>query len=139
MKKFTTLYLFVFLVTATFAQNVEFTKDNFKDNKDGLKDAKNNIEKGDEFFEKGSVFYKQALDPYLAANKFNPNNALLNYKIGKCYLYSNYKLKSIPYLEKAVSLNPTVDVQIHFVLAKAYHLDMQWDKAIQEFKLLIRL
>lgn len=134
MKNFITL-LCILMMTAAVAQNIEFTKDNFKDNKDGLKEAKNNIEKGDEFFEKGSVFYKLAIDPYLAANKFNPNNALLNYKIGKCYLYSNYKLKSIPYLEKALSLNPAVDLQLHLVLAKAYHLDMQWDKAIQEFKL----
>lgn len=135
MKNFTTL-LIMFLVTTAVAQNnVEFTKDNFKDNKDGLKEAKNNVEKGDELFEKGAFYYQQALEPYLAANKFNPNNALLNYKIGKCYLYSNYKLKSIPYLEKALALNPTVDLQIHFVLAKAYHLDMQWDKAIQEFKI----
>lgn len=138
MKKFTTLFLLILLATTAFSQNIEFTKDNFKDNKDGLKDAKNNIEKGDEFFEKGAVFYKLALDPYLAANKFNPNNALLNYKIGKCYLYSNYKLKSIPYLEKALSLNPNVDLQLHFVLAKAYHLDMQWDKAIQEFKMFLQ-
>lgn len=135
MKKITTLFLFASLATITLAQNIEFTKDNFKEDKDGLKEAKKNIENGDKSFEKGSVFYKQALEPYLAANKFNPNNALLNYKIGKCYLYSNYKLKSIPYLEKALSLNPNVDLQLHFVLAKAYHLDMQWDKAIQEFKL----
>jgi outer membrane protein OmpA-like peptidoglycan-associated protein/tetratricopeptide (TPR) repeat protein len=123
------------MTTVVVAQNIEFTKDNFKDDRGGLKDAKASIEKGDESFEKGFVFYKQALEPYLAAYKFNPNNALLNYKIGKCYLYSNYKLKSLPYLEKALSLNPTVDQQIHFVLAKAYHLDMKWDKAIQEFKL----
>lgn len=134
MKRITTL-LFILIITTAVAQNVEFTKDNFKDNKDGLKEAKNNIEKGDAFFEKGSVFYKLALDPYLAANKFNSNNALLNYRIGKCYLYSNYKLKSIPYLEKALSLNSAVDPQLHFVMGKAYHLDMQWDKAIQEFKI----
>lgn len=134
MKKITTLLSFILLAIVGLAQNIEFTKENFKENKDGLKEARNNIEKGDEFFEKGSVFYKQALEPYLAANKFNPNNALLNYKIGKCYLYSNYKLKSIPYLEKALNLNPNVDLQLHFVMAKAYHLDMQWDKAIQEFK-----
>ena len=134
MRKITTLLLILF-VTTTVAQNVEFTKDNFKDKKDGLKEAKNNIEKGDDLFKNGSLFYKLALDPYLAAQKFNPNNAMLNYKIGKCYLYSNYKLKSIPYLEKALSLNPNVDPQLHYVLAKAYHLDMQWDKAIQEFKI----
>ncbi|OFY86112.1 MAG: hypothetical protein A3F72_06575 [Bacteroidetes bacterium RIFCSPLOWO2_12_FULL_35_15] len=134
MKKIITLLVLLFTVNV-FAQNVEFEKEFFKDNKDGLKEAKRNIEIGDKFFEQGSVFYRQALDPYLLANKFNPNNAMLNYKIGKSYLYSNYKLKSIPFLEKALQLNPAVDPQVHLVLAKAYHLDMQWDKSIEEFKL----
>jgi outer membrane protein OmpA-like peptidoglycan-associated protein/tetratricopeptide (TPR) repeat protein len=133
MKKVIALLCIIFS-TSLIAQNVEFTKENFKDNKDGLKDAKNNIEAGDKFFEQGSVFYKQAIDPYLLANKFNPNNALLNFKIGKSYLYSNFKLKSIPFLEKAIQLNPNVDPQAHYVMAKAYHLDMQWDKAISEYK-----
>lgn len=134
MKKI--LYILSIVFTANvYAQNVEFTKDNFKDDKDGLKEAKKNLEKGDDFFALATVFYKQALDPYyLAAQKFNPNNAMLNYKIGKCYLYSNYKLKSIPYLEKALQLNPAVDPQIHYLLGKAYHLNMEWDKAIKEFQ-----
>jgi outer membrane protein OmpA-like peptidoglycan-associated protein/tetratricopeptide (TPR) repeat protein len=127
-------FLSIFFSTFLFAQNVEFTKENFKDNKDGLKEAKNNIEEGDKLFEQGSVFYKQALDPYLKANTFNPNNALLNFKIGKSYLYSNFKLKAIPYLEKALQLNPNVDPQVHYIMAKVYHLDMQWDKAISEYK-----
>ncbi len=127
--------LSIIISTSAFAQNVEFTKENFKDDKDGLKEAKKNLEKGDEFFAMATVFYKQALDPYyLAAQKFNPNNALLNYKIGKCYLYSNYKLKSIPFLEKAIQLNPSVDPQVHYLLGKAYHLNMEWDKAIKEFQ-----
>ncbi|MDF2438883.1 MAG: hypothetical protein K0Q95_3259 [Bacteroidota bacterium] len=134
MKKIITLLAIVFSTATILAQNVEFTKENFKENKDGLKEARNNIEAGDKFFEQGSVFYKQAIDPYLLANKFNPNNALLNFKIGKSYLYSNFKLKSIPFLEKAIQLNPNVDPQIHYVMAKAYHLDMQWDKAISEYK-----
>ena len=128
--------LSIIICSATFAQNVEFTKENFKDDKDGLKEAKKNLEKGDEQFEKAEVFYRQALDPYyLAAQKFNPNNAKLNYKIGKCYLYSNYKLKSIPYLEKALQLNPAVDPQIHFLLGRAYHLNLEWDKAIKSYQL----
>lgn len=134
MKKIYTL-LALIITANIFAQNIEFTKDNFKDNKDGLKEAKNNIDKGDELFALATVFYKQALDPYyLSAQKFNPNNALLNYKIGKCYLYSNYKLKSIPFLEKALQLNPAVDPQIHYLLGKAYHLNMEWDKAIKSFQ-----
>jgi outer membrane protein OmpA-like peptidoglycan-associated protein len=133
MKKI--FYILSILLTANaFAQNVEFTKDNFKDNKDGYKEAKKNLEIGDDLFAQGSVFYRQALDPYLLANKFNPNNALLNYRIGKCYLYSSTKLKAIPFLEKAIQLDANVDPQIHYVMGKAYHLDMQWDKAISEFK-----
>ncbi len=134
MKKI--LYIIAILFSANaFSQNIEFEKANFKDDKDGLREAKKNIDKGDEFFAMATVYYKQALDPYyLAAQKFNPNNALLNYKIGKCYLYSNYKLKSIPYLEKAIQLNSAVDPQVHFLLGKAYHLNMEWDKAIKEFQ-----
>ncbi len=135
MKKISTLILFLIMCTAVFAQNIEFTKENFKDNKDGLRDAKKNIEKGDAYFIKGTIFYNWALEPYLAACKFNPSNALLNFKIGKSYLYSNYKLKSVPHLEKALSLNPFVDPEIHLLLGKAYHLDMQFDKAIEELKL----
>lgn len=133
MKKIFSLILLLFVII-TNAQNIEFTKENFKDNKDGLKEAKKNLEEGDKLFSQGSIFYRQALDFYLNANKFNPNNALLNYKIGKCYLYSSFKLKSLPFLEKALQLDANVDPQIHYVLGKAYHLDMQWDKAILEYK-----
>jgi outer membrane protein OmpA-like peptidoglycan-associated protein/tetratricopeptide (TPR) repeat protein len=133
MKQLLTIFAIIFSLS-TSAQNIEFTKENFKENKDGLKEAKRNIEEGDKLYEMGSVFYKQAIDPYLKAQSFNPNNALLNFKLGKSYLYSNFKLKSIPYLEKALQLNPNVDPQMHYVIAKAYHLDMQWDKAISEYK-----
>ncbi len=132
MKKILFIFI-VLLATSTFAQNVEFTKDNFRDKKDGLKEALKNIEKGDKYREQGVLFYKLSIEPYLAANGFNPNNALLNFKIGESYLYSNYKLKSIPFLEKAYSLNNNVSPQIHFLLGKAYHLNMEWDKAISEF------
>lgn len=125
--------LFLCLGQIAMAQNVEFDKDNFKDNKDALKAAKNNIEEGDVFYQQGYIYYKQAIDHYLKANAFNPNNAVLNFKIGQCYLYSVEKLKSIPFLEKAYKLNPLVDPDIRYSLGKAYHLDMQWDKSITEF------
>lgn len=133
MKKILTILSILFAINS-FAQNKEFTKENFKDDKDGLKEAKKNLEQGDKLFAEGSVFYRQALDFYIPANKFNPNNAQLNYKIGKCYLFSSFKLKALPFLEKAIQLDANVDPQIHFVLGKAYHLDMQWDKAILEYK-----
>jgi outer membrane protein OmpA-like peptidoglycan-associated protein/tetratricopeptide (TPR) repeat protein len=124
---------FIVLSSFLFAQNIEFTKEFFKEDKEGLKEAKDNIDKGNAFFDEGPIYYKQAIDPYLAANKFNPNNALLNHKIGQCYLSSNFKLKSIPFLEKAEQLNPSIDPYLYFHLGKAYHLNMQWDKAIKSF------
>ena len=124
---------FIVLSSFLFAQNIEFTKEFFKEDKEGLKVAKDNIDKGNAFFDEGPIYYKQAIDPYLAANKFNPNNALLNHKIGQCYLSSNFKLKSIPFLEKAELLNPSIDPYLYFHLGKAYHLNMQWDKAIKSF------
>lgn len=135
---YTTIKLSVLTIAITaansiFAQNIEFTKENFKEDKDGLKLAKENIEKGDEFFNAGTPFYRQAIDPYLAANNFNPSNALLNYKLGQCYLYSNFKLKAIPHLEKAYKLNPSIDSYMGYFMGRAYQLDMQWDKAIKEY------
>ena len=44
-----------------FAQNVEFTKENFKDQKEELKAAKKDIEKADEFMNLESYYFKNAI------------------------------------------------------------------------------
>jgi len=111
-----------------FGQNIEFDKKNFED-KDGLKVAKNNLEEGDALYEQGAVFYKDALPFYQKAQDFNPNNADLNYKLGKCYLQSAFKQKALKHLEKALELNPAIDQEIHYFLGVAYHIGMEWDKA----------
>lgn len=127
------LVLSLIITNSGFSQNIEFSKEFFKEDKDGLKLAKDNIEKGDAFFNEGAIYFKQAIDPFLEANKFNPNNALLNFKLGQCYLSSSFKLKAIPHLEKAQQLNPTLDTYLDYFLGRAYHLDKQWDKAIKHF------
>ena len=83
-------FLFTLISYSSFSQNVEFEKDFFKEKKEELKVAKNNIEEGDVYYLQGSVYYKQAIDFYLKANNFNPNNALLNFKIGQCYLFGGW-------------------------------------------------
>ncbi len=125
--------LFSLISVLSFAQNIEFTKENFKDDKDGLKIAKDNLKTGDELFIRGAVFYKEALPYYQNANNFNPNNADLNYKLGSCYLASIEKYKALPHLEKAIQLNPSIDPFIHYELGRAYHLGLQFDKAIESF------
>ena len=123
----------IFLVSGLFAQNVEFDKANFKEDKDGFKEAKDNLKAGDDLYGQGPGFYREAIVPFEAANKFNPNNADLNYKLGECYMTSMFKFKALPYLEKALKLNPSIDPFIHYLLGKAYHLDMQFDKAVSEY------
>jgi outer membrane protein OmpA-like peptidoglycan-associated protein/Tol biopolymer transport system component len=130
-------YLILLALTVStafsFAQNVEFDKSNFKDDKDGFKEAKDNLKQGDEQYEQGAIFYKAAIPFYEKAQAFNPNNADLNYKLGKCYLSSIYKDKALPCLEKALKLNPSIDNEVNFHLGKAYHLAMRWDDAITAY------
>lgn len=122
----------LFLLSSTlFGQmDMAFDKKNFPDDKAGLKVAKENIKDGDEFYYMGQGYFKNAIEPYLKANAFNPNNAELNMKIGVCYLSSPTKLKSLPYLEKAHQINPSIDPKLNFYLGEAYHLNMDFDKAI---------
>lgn len=115
--------------------NTEFTKDNFPDQKAELKAAINDIETGDQYYNMGVMGFKNALTYYLKANVFNPDNALVNYKIGRCYLFrSNYKIKSISYFEKAQLLNPNVDKDLYYMLGQAYQINAEWDKAIDHYK-----
>lgn len=119
-----------FVVFGAMAQNVEFSKDNFKDRKDELKDAIKLMEEGDEYFQGREVFWKEAIPMYLKANEFNPNNALLNFKLGACYLYSIERDKALQYLERAYELNPSVDPLLNYYLGQAYHLKYEFDDAI---------
>ena len=107
MKKLLTLVV-IGLTTTLYGQNVEFKSANFKEDKEGLKAATTAIEKGDEFYKVGmeAVFavqdygtnFKSALKEYEKAQKFNPNNALLNYKIGVCHANSTNPVMSIEYI-----------------------------------------
>lgn len=139
MKGIITITLLLFACFKSVAQDVEFSKENFKDKKDELKIAKNEIELGDEIMEKEAVFFKNAIPHYLIAYKLNPNNALLNFKLGKCYLHSSFRSKCTSFFEKAYQLNPEVDPEILYYLGMGYHLDMQFDKAIQSFNSMISL
>lgn len=133
-------YIILFLCFPVFmsAQNVEFELDNFPSKKKELKDVIAQIEEGDNFYIQGkSGMYIEALKFYLPANQFNPNNAVLNYKIGKSYLNSIEKTKSIPFLEKAIKLDSQIKIiktDVYFMLAKAYQLNTDFEKAIAEYE-----
>lgn len=126
---------YMLICTVSYSQNTEFSKENFPNDKEGLKTALRNFKEGNKLYEVGTYMYGSALEFFLQANSFNPNNALLNMLIGNCYLYSNNKANSLPYLEKAYMLDANVDPEIDYMLGKAYHLNMNWDKAIKHYKI----
>ncbi|WP_205503950.1 OmpA family protein [Rufibacter psychrotolerans] len=122
-------------------QNVEFEKDNFKQNKDGFRDAKKKLDDGDEIFlskkvdeEYRRVHYRNAIAPYKAAHAFNPHSTTLNYRLGVCYLFSDEKAQAAQYLEAARKLNPAVHPDLGFYLGRAYQVNLDWKKATAEYK-----
>jgi outer membrane protein OmpA-like peptidoglycan-associated protein len=131
------------LTAPAFAQNVEFKSSNFKDNKEGFKTAEAAIEKGDEFYKAAneSLFKVQnfglnfikALQQYEVAQQFNPNNGLLNFKIGVCYANSSDPSKAIPYLKTAQKLDPACDPFLNYYLGYAYQLEGKFDDATKAY------
>ena len=105
--------------------NVVIDKTKFKTaEKEGLKEALTAIQTGDEYFASNSLGgYKKALEQYLTANRYNSENAELNYKIGVCYLTSTEKKKAITFLEKAKSLNNEVSFDILYEMGRAYQVN----------------
>lgn len=134
-------YCFVLLMTAsTFSviaqQNVPFDKSHFPDQKTDLKAAEKSIKEGDKIMAEGNEsYYNEAIPFYELAHDFNPDNAYLNFRLGVCYLHSLNKTRCLRYFEKAQTLDRNVDPFINFYLARGYHLNMDWEKAIEHYKL----
>lgn len=133
------IVLLIAIPILSFGQSVAFNKYNFPQHKKELSDALDHVKSGDKFYEQGPGMYSFAIDHYMKANKFNPNNALLNYKIGRCHLVDNDKAEAQQYLEKAYELDPRISLDmeyndVNFLLAEAYRLDYQFEKAIKKYK-----
>ncbi len=95
-------------------------------------DQKALIATGDKFYAKKD--YKNALASFLAAQEINPDDALLNFKIGLTYLYSETKSKAASYIDKAYRLNPAVNPDIDYHLGIAFQNTNEFKKAIEHFE-----
>lgn len=131
LKTLTLMLAMTFISGLAFAQNVEFTKENFKTNKDLKKIYRMHVKKGDKWYYQHERGYLLALEYYLQANEKHPNSALLNFKIADCFLHTLYKYRALPYALKAVELNPSVRYDADYVLGMAYHQVKEFDKAIE--------
>ena len=129
-----TLLLSIIYLSGAFAQqDTPFDKKLFKDQKDEFKDAEKEFEDGNKLFLYDGNF-AFALKHYMKAYDFNPNSALLNYRIGYCILQGHHKTEAVKYLDKAYKLNPEVAKDIEEELGYAHHLNGDWDEAIKWYK-----
>lgn len=115
-------------------KSIPFEKDSFPEQKKEFRKARKNLRIGNRAFEDGAAYYHEALHHYRIAYKFNPNNALLNFKIGLCHFRTNNRSKAGEYLKKAYRLDPNANKEISFVLGEYYQYKTQLDSAIKMFK-----
>ena len=130
------IILFVVGQVSIAQENVKIKKADFQiEIKEvGLKDAWKDIKEGEKLFAAGLGTYPSALEHYLRANKYNSNCAKLNYKIGVCYLATDKFYYATEYLEKAYLKDNMVTDDVHLMLARAYHLNLDFDNAIEHYK-----
>ncbi len=114
-------------------ENVEFTRSNFKNNLKALTYALDEIEQGDKFFNLGNWYYVDAMFHYMNAYEVNPDNAMLNYKIGTSILMTYNKQDALFYLQEAELLDPDVAFNLPYMLGLAYHLNYDFDNAISNY------
>ncbi|MCO6500825.1 MAG: OmpA family protein [Vicingus serpentipes] len=110
-----------------------FTKANFKDDVQGLKKALDHIQEGNDAY--SSLLYKKALAEFIEAYAFNPDHALLNAKIGDCYLNISNKKNAIFHFKKAYELDKNLDGYYIYLMGKAFHINHQFDEAITHYQL----
>jgi len=135
MKKIALIYIVLFsIIFSATAQNVEFTKDNFPTKKKELKQINKEIKEGDKLFIQGKGMYLEAIEFYIKAYNFNPDNADINYKIGKCYLFTVDKQKAADFLNRAIELKTTVALDVLYLLGQAYHINHDFDNAIEKYE-----
>ena len=140
MKIFKSLII-VILITVSY--NVIFAQEDIKIKKSdfqidikevGFKEAWKDLKEGEKLFSEGLGTYQDALTYYLRANKYNSDCAKLNYKIGVCYLATDKFYYATEYLEKAYLKDNNVSDDIYYIMARAYHLNLDFDKAIENYK-----
>lgn len=137
--KITIISFLILFTTAQFAisqEDIKIKKSDFRiEIKEvGFKDAWKNVKEGEKLFSAGLGTFPQALEHYLKAYKYNSDCAKLNYKIGVCFLATDKFYHATEYLEKAYLKDNNVTDDIHYMLARAYHLNLDFENAIEQYK-----
>ena len=130
---FLSLCLFLSVSTSKAQQDVSVNRMDFKSEKPGFSQAWNFIKDGDSFFSKKGIWYQSALQEYLQAYAYDSRNAELNYKIGVCCLYSDYKEDAIDYFLKAIEINDKVANDLYLLTGRAYQFAGSYLEALGKY------
>lgn len=135
LKRLTVLVCLAILAVPSWTQEeVKIKKGDFRTGIDiGFSEAWKSVKEGDRYYKDGAGTYDLARDHYLFAEQYNDGVAALNYKLGVCYLFTDQKYEAIDYLRKAYMEDARVSGDIHFLLAMAYQLVLEFDKAIEHY------
>ncbi len=74
-----------------------------------------------------------ALPLYLRLLKYDSTNDYFRFQAGICYLFTDEKDKSIPFLQRVYKDDPGMN-DILYYLGRAYHINFQFDTAISYFQ-----
>jgi tetratricopeptide (TPR) repeat protein len=77
--------------------------------------------------------FHDALPLYQKLDSLRPNNPHYQFPLGVSYLYFNDAPKAIRYLEACIDKKEISTASLDYYLARAYHIDAQFDKAIQYY------
>lgn len=79
--------------------------------------------------------YIEATPKYLQLLSLEPRSHFYNYRYGACLLFnSEKKPDALKHLKFAVT-DSDIDPEAHYFLARAYHLNYYFDKAIREYRI----
>ena len=138
MRKYIQLFLFASIMLYS----------SFSFSKNASADYKKIYEQAENYFVDEN--YTAALPLYIQLDSIDKGNNNVNFKIGFCYINaSTYKAKAIPYLEFAITNISTrykqgeigekqAPLSSYYYLAKAYHLNYEFDKAIEMYQRYIK-
>jgi len=97
------------------------------------KEVKKILRQADKYYD--SETYKTAAKLYKKVIAEMKDDAEVNLKLGHSLLRTIDKRESLPYFEKAYKIDPEVDERIALWLARAYHINHKFDKALKYYTL----
>jgi outer membrane protein OmpA-like peptidoglycan-associated protein len=90
------------------------------------------LKKADKLFDDKN--YYQALKFYDEALTLNKANPYTNFRVARCYIETYQKGKALQYAFDAVKLSEKPSSEMYFTLGQAYHINHQFDKAIESYQ-----